>query len=276
MAERAPMLQFLGAAGTVTGSKHLVTAGGSSVLVDCGLFQGPRELRQRNWDRLPFRPEQLDAVVVTHAHVDHCGHLPRLVAAGFRGPIYATPATVELAAIVLPDCGHLQEEEAAYVNRAGYSRHVPALPLYTEEDAWAAVGLFRPLPFGVTTELASDISVTLSPAGHILGSASARLDLGAGGPSVGFSGDLGRPSHPFLVPPAPASDVDHLVVESTYGDRRHEDAGSLDRLATIIDSTVARGGSVLIPASGPRSPGTPTRSPCRASVRCATSRSRSA
>lgn len=248
MGGRSPTLQFLGGAGTVTGSKHLIRAGAASVLVDCGLFQGPRELRQRNWDPLPFGPEQLDAVVLTHAHVDHSGYVPRLVASGYRGPIYATPATIELAHIVLPDCGHLQEEEAEYVNRKGYSRHHPALPLYTEDDAREALRLFQPVPFGIATDLGDGITMTFSRAGHILGSASVRVAIGEDGPSVGFSGDLGRPNHPILVAPDPPPDVDQLVVESTYGDRFHDDADALDELADVIGSTVARGGSVLIPA----------------------------
>ncbi|MET0663038.1 MAG: MBL fold metallo-hydrolase, partial [Ilumatobacteraceae bacterium] len=162
-------LQFLGAAGTVTGSKHLVRFGDVKVLVDCGLFQGLREVRERNWNEPPFDPAALDAVIVTHAHVDHCGYLPRLVASGYRGPIFATPSTGELARIVLPDCGHLQEEEADYANRKGYSRHDPALPLYTEDDAWDAVARFEAIPFHTDVEIAPGVTVRLLRAGHILG-----------------------------------------------------------------------------------------------------------
>ena len=246
--DTAPTLQFLGAAGTVTGSKHLVRFGDVKVLVDCGLFQGLREVRERNWSEPPFDAATLDAVVITHAHVDHCGYLPRLVASGYRGPIFATPSTGELAQIVLPDCGHLQEEEAEYANRKGYSRHEPALPLYTEDDAWAAAAQFEAIPFHTDVEIAPGVTTRLSRAGHILGAASARLTLGETGPTIGFSGDLGRPNHPFLVAPDPPGAVDWLVVESTYGDRRHPDDDMLDRLGAVIERTVQRGGSVLIPA----------------------------
>ena len=245
-AGRAPTLQFLGAAGTVTGSKFLVETETSRVLVDCGLFQGLKELRERNWVDTVADPASIDAVVITHAHVDHCGHLPRLVAAGFRGPIVATPATAELAAIVLPDCGHLQEEEAEYANRKGYSRHRPALPLYTEDDAWAAVELFSDLPFHEQRTVATDVSVRLSRAGHILGSATVHLEVG--GTSVTFSGDLGRPTHPLLAPPEPPPASDWLLVESTYGDRRHDDVGADDTFCAAILRTIERGGSVLVPA----------------------------
>ena len=244
----ARTLQFLGAARTVTGSKHLVRFGDANVLVDCGLFQGLREVRERNWSEPPFDPAALDAVIVTHAHVDHCGYLPRLVAAGYSGPIFATPSTGELAQIVLPDCGHLQEEEAEYANRKHYSRHDPALPLYTEDDAWAAAAQFEAIPFHTDVEVAPGVTVRLSRAGHILGAASARLTLGDTGPTIGFSGDLGRTNHPFLVAPDPPGAVDWLVVESTYGDRRHDDGDMVERLAAVIDRTVERGGSVLIPA----------------------------
>jgi metallo-beta-lactamase family protein len=248
MSGRAPTLQFLGAARTVTGSKFRVSTEGAEVLVDCGLFQGLRELRERNWEHAVPDPAAIDAIVLTHAHVDHCGYLPRLVADGFDGPVYATPGTIELARIVLPDCGHLQEEEAEYVNRKGLSRHDPALPLYTEEDAWRAVELLRPLPFHEERVVAGGISARLSRAGHILGSATCRLRLGPDGPVIGFSGDLGRPSHPLLVPPDPPEGVDCLLVESTYGNRRHDDAGAVNHLATAITTTIGRGGTVLIPA----------------------------
>jgi metallo-beta-lactamase family protein len=243
-----PTLQFLGAAGTVTGSKHLIRFDDASVLVDCGLFQGIREVRERNWSGLPFDPAGLDAVIVTHAHVDHCGYLPRLVASGYHGPIFATPSTGELAQIVLPDCGHLQEEEADYANRKGFSRHDPALPLYTEHDAWEAAARFEAIPFHTDVEVAPGVTVRLSRAGHILGAASARLTLGASGPTIGFSGGLGRPNHPFLVAPDPPGAVDWLVVESTYGDRRHADDDMLARLGAVIERTIERGGNVLIPA----------------------------
>lgn len=241
-------LQFLGGAGTVTGSKYLFSSGATQVLVDCGLYQGVRELRERNWQDPPISPKSLDAVVLTHAHIDHCGYLPRLVAAGFEGPVYATPATAQLARIVLPDCGHLNEEDADYANRKGFSRHDPALPLYTEDDAWEATRLLRTLDYGVELEIAPDVNLRLSRAGHILGAASVELQLGASGPVVGISGDLGRESHPLLVPPDPPPEADFLLVESTYGNRRHDDVGALDKLAQAISKTLDRGGNVLIPA----------------------------
>jgi metallo-beta-lactamase family protein len=241
-------LRFLGGAGTVTGSKFLVGSGATRVLVDCGLYQGRRDLRDRNWQEPPVDPSTLDAIVLTHAHIDHCGYLPRLAAAGFDGPVYATPSTAELARIVLPDCGHLNEEEAEYANRAGYSRHDPALPLYTEDDAWAATQLLKSLDYGDSLEIGPYVELRLSRAGHILGAASVQLQMGDNGPAVAFSGDLGRASHPLLVSPDPPPAAQHLVVESTYGDRRHDDAGAIDRLATAISRTVERGGNVLIPA----------------------------
>jgi metallo-beta-lactamase family protein len=244
----AHTLQFLGGVGTVTGSKYLVNSGDTRVLVDCGLFQGTRDLRARNWDALPIAVESLDAIVLTHAHIDHCGYLPRLVAEGFDGPVYATPSTASLANIVLPDCGHLNEEEAEYANRTGFSRHNPALPLYTEDDAWAATQLLRPLQYGTSLEIAPDVELTLSRAGHILGAASVQLRLGGGGPVVGFSGDLGRPAHPLLVGPDAPPEADWLLVESTYGNRRHDDVASLQLLADTIVTTIDRGGNVLIPA----------------------------
>ena len=241
-------LQFLGGVGTVTGSKFLVSSGATRVLVDCGLFQGRRELRERNWQDPPIDPSSLDAVILTHAHVDHCGYLPRLVAAGFDGPVYVTPGTAALTNIVLPDCGHLNEEEAEYANRKGYSRHDPAKPLYTQDDAVAATRLLRLLDYATDLEIGPNVHLRFSRAGHILGSASVRLQLDAEGPCVGFSGDLGRSSHPLLVPPDPAPAADCLLVESTYGDRRHDDHDALDRLADTINRTVERGGTVLIPA----------------------------
>lgn len=243
-----PVLQFLGGVGTVTGSKFLVRARGGVVLVDAGLFQGRRDLRVRNWEALPFEASALDAVVVTHAHVDHSGYLPRLVAAGFDGPIFATPSTAALLDIVLPDCAHLQEEEAEYANRKGFSKHEPALPLYTSDDAEAALRHIRPIPFHVEHTIVPDVSVRLTRAGHILGAASVRVEFGDG-QRVVFSGDLGRPTHPFLVPPDPPEAADVLLVESTYGDREHDDDEVPgDALARLITDTIERRGSVLIPA----------------------------
>lgn len=246
--ETSHTLQFLGGAGTVTGSKYLIGSGATRVLVDCGLYQGPRELRERNWDDPPIDPNSLDAIVLTHAHIDHCGYLPRLVAAGFNGPVYATPSTAELLRIVLPDCGHLNEEEAEYANRKGYSRHNPALPLYTEDDAWAATALLKPLDYAANLEIAPYVDLRFSRAGHILGAATVQLRLGADGPLLGISGDLGRAAHPLLVAPDPPPEANYLLVESTYGNRRHDDVGALNVLADTIAKTVERGGNVLIPA----------------------------
>jgi len=245
---RVHTLQFLGGVGTVTGSRFLVRSDRANVLVDAGLFQGGRELRERNWASPPFDPATLDAVVITHAHVDHCGYLPRLMTAGYRGPVFVTPTTAELMGIVLPDCGHLQEEEAGFANRTGISRHEPALPLYTEDDARRALGLLRPTPFGDRLEIAPGVELTFSRAGHILGAATVALRLGVDGPVLAVSGDLGRPSHPLFVSPDAPPEADVLLVESTYGDRCHDDAGALGRLADAIARTVERGGTVLIPA----------------------------
>ncbi|MBI4936536.1 MAG: MBL fold metallo-hydrolase [Actinobacteria bacterium] len=237
----------LGAAGTVTGSKFLIEHGGRRVLFDAGLFQGLKELRERNWSAFPVDPGTLDAVVISHAHLDHCGYLPRLVKAGFRGDVHVTFDTGRLMSVVLPDSARLLEEEAKYANRAGYSRHHPALALYTEDDAWAALEHLRSHSFDAPLQPADGVTVTFRPAGHILGSATVRVEL-ADGPVVQFSGDLGRPSHPLLVPPAPAGSCDYLVVESTYGDRSHAGEHSREALADVLDRTVRRGGKVIIPA----------------------------
>lgn len=237
----------LGAARTVTGSKFLIEHDDHRVLFDCGLYQGLKELRERNWADFPFEPGSIDAVVISHAHLDHCGYLPRLVKAGFRGSVHVTFDTGRLMSIILPDSGRLLEEEAKYANRAGYSKHRPALALYTEEDAWAALDMLSAKPFGEPFTPVPGFAVTFEPAGHILGSASVRVALD-GGPVVKFSGDLGRPWHPLLVPPAPAGAADYLVVESTYGDREHVNTNAPDRLADLIQRTVDRGGVVVVPA----------------------------
>lgn len=243
---RRPVLSFLGAAGSVTGSRFLVEGGDARLLVDAGLYQGLAELRRRNWEPLGCDPGSLDAVVVTHAHLDHSGYLPRLVREGFRGRVLCTRETSELAEIVLRDSAHLQEEDAAYANEAGFSKHRPALPLYDARDVERVLPLFEPVAYGERVCLSDDVAVTLHRAGHILGSATALVE--ADGARALFSGDLGRPDHPLLEPPddPPAADV--VVVESTYGDRAHplDDGGAL--LADVVSRTVARGGSVLIPA----------------------------
>ncbi len=245
-----PILSFLGAAGTVTGSRFLLEANGARVLVDCGLFQGLRELRQRNWEPFPVDPPTIDAVVLTHAHVDHCGYLPALVRDGFAGPIVCTPWTAELARIVLPDAAHLQEEEAAYANTKGFSKHRPALPLYTGEDAAAVLERFRTVDYHTSTEVADGIRVELRSAGHIVGSASALVTLDGAAPyRLFFSGDVGRPDHPILRAPETPPAADVFLVESTYGNRLHEPEGqALDRMADAIVRTARHGGTVVIPS----------------------------
>jgi len=244
------VLSFLGASGTVTGSRFLLETPRARVLIDCGMFQGLRDLRDRNWAPFPVEPRSIDAVVLTHAHLDHSGYLPALVRDGFGGRILATPQTAELAGIVMTDSGHLQEEEAEYANRKGYSKHHPARPLYTEDDARRAAERFHGVAFDTTVEIADGVGVTLRPAGHILGSSTATLSLtGVVDRTLFASGDLGRMHHPILRPPAPPPEADVVLVESTYGDRTHEPvADAEERLASVISRTAARGGTVVIPS----------------------------
>lgn len=246
----ASILSFLGATGTVTGSRFLLDTPSARVLVDCGMFQGLKHLRDRNWAPFPVEPRSIDAVVLTHAHLDHSGYLPALVRDGFCGPILATAQTAELAAIVMVDSGHLQEEEAEYANRKGFSKHHPAQPLYTEEDALRAAERFRHVAFNALSETADGVTVMLRPAGHILGSSTATLSVtGTVNRTLFVSGDLGRMNHPILRPPAPPPEADVMLVESTYGDRTHEPVEDAEeRLAAVISRTVARGGTVVIPS----------------------------
>lgn len=249
--QRQPaVLSFLGAARTVTGSKFLLEANGSRLLVDCGLFQGLGELRRRNWSPFPVDPATIDAVVLTHAHVDHCGYLPALVRDGFAGPIVTTRWTSELARIVLQDAAHLQEEEAAYANTKGFSKHRPALPLYTGEDAAAVLERFRPADYHAPVEVGSGIAVELVSAGHIVGSASALVTVDGATPTrLFFSGDVGRPNHPILRAPETPPDADVFLVESTYGNRLHEpEEQALDKMAEAIVRTARQGGTVVIPS----------------------------
>ncbi len=239
-------LTFLGAAGTVTGSKYLLEIGGRRILVDCGLFQGFKELRLRNWDPLPVSPKNIDMVVLTHAHLDHTGYLPLLVRNGFAGRVIATSGTRDLCGILLPDSGHLQEQDAEFANRHGYSKHHPALPLYTEADARAALTRFDAVDFGAAHDLGGGVSLIFRKAGHILGAATASLS--AGGRTITFSGDLGRPNDPVLLPPDPIGETDYLLVESTYGDRKHDTRDPETVLGEIINRTAARGGTLVIPA----------------------------
>lgn len=238
-------LRFLGATGTVTGSKFLVQTDEGKVLVDCGMYQGDRALRRRNWASFPGPAYDLDAVVLSHAHLDHCGWLPRLVRHGYSGPVCCSPWTAKVAPIVLLDAAHLQEEDAQYAATHGYSKHHPPLPLFETADAEKAISLLRPVPFGQSTRLAGQMSFTLHRAGHILGSAI--VELHADDRTVVFSGDLGRAAHPLLNPPEPVPAADAIVVESTYGAQTHQPRRAED-LAIPIRRTLQRGGSVLIPA----------------------------
>ncbi|MDN4016782.1 MBL fold metallo-hydrolase [Zwartia panacis] len=239
-------LTFLGAASTVTGSKTLLSTANHQVLIDCGLFQGYKNLRALNWTAFPFDPKKLDAVVLTHAHLDHSGALPLLVKQGFHGPIYATSSTIDLCKILLLDSAKLQQEEADFANRHHTTTHEVALPLYTLDEARKTFRLFKPLEFNQTHEITQGFSLRYRPAGHILGASSAEIT--AEGKTILFSGDLGRPNDPIMNPPAPIERADYIVMESTYGDRRH---GALDAQAQLGDAirrTSERGGVVVIPA----------------------------
>ena len=238
-------LTFLGATGTVTGSKYLLEAEGEKLLIDCGLYQGVKQLRLRNWKPLPIEPGEIDAVALTHAHIDHSGFLPALVRDGFAGPVYCTLPTRELCEILLPDAGRLQEEDAEYANRKGFSKHSPALPLYTEADADRALRSLSARPFDEWHSLRS-FRVRFRPAGHILGAASVEVEHD--GRRVLFSGDLGRPEDLLMHPPAPPEEPDWVVIESTYGDRHHVEEDPFESLAGLLRRTVERGGILLIPS----------------------------
>jgi metallo-beta-lactamase family protein len=262
-------IQFLGAAGTVTGSKHLIhvdrpPAGGTSssggsfqVLVDCGLFQGPKEWRLKNWTDLPVPARQIHAVILTHAHLDHCGWIPRLYKEGFQGAVYATPATVDLCGIILPDSGYLQEEDAAYHNKQKSSKHTPALPLYTREEAQQSLARFRPVAFGETVQLSAELSFRFVHAAHILGSAMAEITLATNGGRrlLLFTGDIGRVRNSTVAPgkvvhsgPTEGEAPDVLVMESTYGNRHHPQQDAMPELAALINAAVERGGTIVVPA----------------------------
>lgn len=241
-------LQFLGAAGTVTGSRHLVRAGDRRILLDCGLFQGLKELRLRNWAEPPFDPRKLDAVVLSHAHLDHSGALPRLVRQGFHGPVYCTPATGDLLRILLPDAARLEEEAAERANRYGYSKHRPALPLFTADDALAVLDLVEHRRFGRPFAVTERVTALFRRAGHVLGAATVELQVDSGSlVRLAYSGDLGRPDRPILHDPEPVPAADVLVLESTYGDRRHPPDGG-EALACVVREAAERGGALLVPA----------------------------
>lgn len=256
-------IQFLGAAGTVTGSKHLINTGdvsgktGFQVLIDCGLFQGPKEWRERNWRDTPVPAKEIDAVILTHAHLDHCGWIPRLVKEGFHGPIYATSPTIDLCGIILPDSGHLQEEDAAYYNKTQKSKHAPALPLYTLEEAQNSLEYFKAVQVGETVRLSPELSFRFVRAAHILGSCMAEISLHVNGGirQLLFTGDIGRVRDHKVAPgkvvhsgPAEGESSDILVMESTYGNRVHPKEDPLPELAKLITDTAKRGGSVIVPA----------------------------
>jgi metallo-beta-lactamase family protein len=232
----------------VTGSKHLLESQGERVLVDCGLFQGLKALRERNWQPLPVDAASIRAVVLTHAHLDHCGFLPRLVAQGFRGRIFCTPGTAELTRIVLADAGHIQEEDAERANRKGYTKHAPALPLFTSADAARAMTFLQPVGYDRPIPVAPGLTAEFINAGHLLGSGYARIRTEAGDKTILFGGDLGRFSRPVLPDPTMVDEADVLLVESTYGNRLHEQDDNGARLASLITSTIERKGKVIIPA----------------------------
>ncbi len=254
-------IQFLGAAGTVTGSKHLINTAsdvsgknGFQTLIDCGLFQGPKEWRERNWQDTPVPAREIDAVVLTHAHLDHCGWIPRLVREGFRGPIYATPATIDLCSILLPDSGHLQEEDAEFYNKQKKSKHDPALPLYTLEEAQECLQYFRPVDFEQSKQLCPEILFRFVHAAHILGSSMAEITLKTNGQArrLLFTGDVGRVRDHSIAPgkvvhsgPTEGETADVLVMESTYGNRQHPTDDPRPQMAALIRQTVERGGSVV-------------------------------
>ena len=245
-----PKITFLGAAHTVTGSKYLVEAEGKKLLVDCGLFEGTKELRQRNWNKLPVDPASIDWVMLTHAHIDHTGYLPRLVRDGYHGPIYSNAATHELCALLLPDSAHLQEEDAAYAARKGYSSHKPPLPLYTVEESKTALDQFRVISRMESFRISPQFSVRPHDAGHILGSSWLELTITENGKQtvVVFSGDVGRYDQPILKDPESPTAADYLLCESTYGDRDHPTGSVEDELADIVNRTAKRGGAVVIPS----------------------------
>jgi metallo-beta-lactamase family protein len=239
-------IQFLGGAGTVTGSKYLLSHGKHSVLIDCGLFQGLKTLRMQNWDYLPVEPSKISAIILTHAHIDHSGYIPRLIKNGFRGKIFCTPATKELCKILLPDCGYLMEEEAEFLTRKMKTKHSPALPLFSEQEAKASLEYFDTVPFNERKFLESDFTFEFLYAGHILGAAS--IIVTVAGKKIAFSGDIGRQNDKIFYPPAPLPPVDYLITESTYGNRLHKETDILDELAEVVNETYQRRGVVLIPS----------------------------
>lgn len=256
-----PSLTFLGAARTVTGSKHLLDIDGQRILFDCGLFQGLKELRLRNWSPLPVPPDSIDSVVLTHAHIDHSGWLPRLIAQGFKGPIHCTAGTADVCRLVLPDAAHIQEEDAKFANKRGYSKHHPAMPLYTSADAAEVLSRLKPAPFNKPIAIAPALDVEFINSGHLLGSSYVHVTRPSRSPHEGvtstatgrragilFGGDLGRYGRPILPDPSPGVEADVLLVESTYGDRQHPVEDDGETLAQIVNDTFGRRGKLIIPA----------------------------
>jgi len=243
-------IQFLGAAGTVTGSKHLLRFGDQQWLVDCGLFQGMKELRDLNWKTPPIPPEALSGILVTHAHIDHIGYMPRFLQNSFKGPIWSTKGTAKLAGVLLPDSGRLQEEEANYHNKRGTSKHTPALPLYTGDDGERTAARFKGVDFGEKIDLGNGAMALFQPAGHILGSAVIHLEIPNGGAprKILFSGDIGRWDAPIMPDPSPVGDADYVIMESTYGDREHSEQPLPGQLEAVVKDTMSRGGVLVIPA----------------------------
>jgi metallo-beta-lactamase family protein len=242
-----PTIQFLGAAKTVTGSKFLLRTDDARVLFECGMFQGHKELRKRNWDKMPFDPSTIDAVVLTHAHIDHSGYIPRLVKMGFKGTIYCTPATAELLGLLLPDSGHLHEEEARYANKRGYSKHNPALPLYTRQEALESLAQIRTIAYGETREVAKGVDVVLHPSGHILGAAFTEVRFA--GKKLVISGDIGSYEREVMAEPSPIpADADYIMVESTYGGRSEETSPVQQQLRDYIGPVLDQKGVVVIPS----------------------------
>lgn len=245
-------LHFLGGTGTVTGSKFLLDADGEKVLVDCGLFQGLKDLRLKNWAPFPIDVEGLGWVLLTHAHVDHTGYLPRIVKQGFHGEVLCSASTLDLSKLLLPDSAHLQEEDAKYANKEGFSTHRPALPLYTVDDAHEALNRFKEVSFHQEQDLSDRISFLLRRAGHILGASTITVHVrnasSGGEEKIVFSGDLGQHDSPLMPDPEPILEADYLILESTYGDRLHSEEDPKKVLEKVVNSTVNRGGSVIIPA----------------------------
>jgi metallo-beta-lactamase family protein len=243
---RKQYIRFLGGASTVTGSKYLVSNGSNTILIDCGMFQGLKSLRLKNWDEFPIDPAKIDAILLTHAHLDHSGYIPRLITSGFRGKIFTTAATKDLCQILLPDAGYLAEEEAEYLNRHNRTKHKPALPLFTLEQAEKSIEYFQTVKFNTKFSFNKDVSFEFRYAGHILGAASIILTMD--NVTTGFSGDVGRQKDPIFYPPRQLPPVDYLVVESTYGNRKHSEVDPIDELEKCIVETASRGGTVVIPS----------------------------